>query len=150
MIENPYPLAFEVPPLGFRVSLPGCEPDSRVAAVVATSSWIRIQPRTPISVDVSGLVRSLPADLTTACPSTELSPMDAFLGKYLHGEKAVVFVSGDGSNVDGKAPAWLVELLSSVSVPVPFPGHSFDNVIQSFGLSHVKIKLPAEIGRAHV
>ena len=144
VIENPYPLAFEVPPLGFQVSLPGCEPDSRVAAVVATSSRIRIQPSTPIAVDVSGLVRSLPVGLTTVCPSTELSPMDSFLGKYLHGKKAVVFVSGDGSNVDGETPAWLVELLRSVSVPVPFPGHSFDNVIQSFGLSHVKIKLPAD------
>jgi len=113
-----------------------------VAAAVATSSQIEIKPNRAIAVNVSGLVQSLPADLTTICPNTHLSPMDAFLGSYLHGEEAVVYVSGDGSNVDGNSPAWLVELLSSVMVQVPFPGHTFDNIVQSFGLSHVNIKLP--------
>ena len=146
VIENPYPFAFGIPPLGFEVALPGCKRDSKIKTAGATSSEIDIKPKTDIVVDVAGLIRSLPAGLTAACPNNDLSPMDQFLGNYLHGEKAVVYVGGDGVNHDGRAPVWLVELLRSVTVPVPVPGHTFDNVVRSFGLSHVKIRLPGDSG----
>lgn len=145
-VDNPYPLKFDVPPLGFLISLPGCDVGSQIDTATVVSSEIHIKPKTNIEVDVSGVVRSLPAGLTSACPGTDLSPMDAFLGNYLHGQDAIVYVSGDGSGADDTAPAWLVELLHSITVPVPFPGHSFDNVIQSFSLSHVNIKLPSGEG----
>ncbi|KAI5854431.1 hypothetical protein BZA05DRAFT_443929 [Tricharina praecox] len=146
VIENPYPFAFDVSPLGFEVSLPGCKSDSHIKTASATSSQISIKPKTDIVVDVAGLIRSLPAGLTAVCPNNNLSPMDQFLGNYLHGQEAVVYVGGDGVNYGGRAPAWLVELLRSVTVPIPVPGNTFDNVVQSFGLSHVSIKLPGESG----
>jgi hypothetical protein len=42
----------------------------------------------------------------------------------------------------GDTPAWLAEILSSIAVPVPFPGRSFDNLIRSFSLTDVQFKLP--------
>jgi hypothetical protein len=143
-VDNPYPFALEVPPLGFQVSLPGCDAKSHILAATAISSEIIIEPQTDIMVNASGLVQSLPAKLVSACPGSDLSPMDMFLGHYLHGQEATVFVSGDGNNMEGRAPSWLIEMLHSVTVPVPFPGHTFDNVVQSFSLSHVNIKLPED------
>jgi len=148
VIENPYPFAFNVSPLGFEVSLPGCKSGSHIKTASATSSGISIKPKTDIVVDVASLIRSLPVDLTTICPNKSLSPIDRFLGSYLHGENAVVYVGGDGVNHEGRAPVWLVELLRSVTVPVPVPSHTSDNVVQSFGLSHVNIKLPGDSGGA--
>ncbi|KAI5812587.1 hypothetical protein BZA77DRAFT_138760 [Pyronema omphalodes] len=143
VIDNPYPFALSVPALGFKVSLPGCDASSRIPLAVAASSRIDVKPNTAITADVSGFLQSLPADLTKVCPKTNLSPMDTFIGQYLHGQTAVVYITGDQSMVGkGDAPEWLLELLSSVTVPVPVPGHTFDDVIQSFSLSNVNIKLP--------
>ena len=135
-----------MPPLEFLVSLPGCENNSHIAAVVASSAEIVIKSKTDILVDAYGLVSSIPKDLTTICPETNLSPMDAFLGNYLHNQRAIIYVSGNGVNKDHRAPGWLVDLLHSVTIPIPFPGHNFDNVIRSFGLSDVSIRLPGGDG----
>jgi hypothetical protein len=141
-LKNSFPLELDIPALGFLVSLPGCDGNSRLATAAATSSAISIRPRSDITMDFSGMIRSLPADLTAVCPDTRLSPMDAFLGPYLHGERVAVYVGGDGSNLNNGSPQWLVEFLHSVSLPVVVPGHTIENVIQSFNLSQVNIKLP--------
>ena len=75
--------------------------------------------------------------------------MDAFLDTYLHGNSSTVYVSGRGSKSISGAPSWLLDFLKSVIIPVPFPGHELDDMVESFGLSSVSIKLPdpdAELG----
>jgi hypothetical protein len=59
----------------------------------------------------------------------------------MHGEDATVFVRGRRL-ADYEAPEWLVDILSSITVPVPFPGRSFDNLIKDFSLTDVNFKLP--------
>jgi hypothetical protein len=67
--------------------------------------------------------------------------LDNFFKKYLGGETPTVFVRGQKQPVAG-TPGWISEILSSITVPVPFPGRSFDNLIRSFSLTDVHFTLP--------
>jgi hypothetical protein len=59
----------------------------------------------------------------------------------MHGNPASVFVRGS-SLPDGDTPRWIADVLSSVMLPVPFPGRSFGNLIRSFSLTNVHFELP--------
>lgn len=146
VVQNPYPVGFEAPPLGFVAYLPGCEAGSLLQLAAARSSTISIKPNRNINIDISATIQALSTNLTTICSDSQLSPLDVFLGNYLHGGDSTVYVSGDGANPFNKSPQWLVEFLHSVNLPVPLPGRNFDNVIRSFGLSHVNFKMPGGSG----
>ncbi|RPA90079.1 hypothetical protein L873DRAFT_1831812 [Choiromyces venosus 120613-1] len=142
VIQNPYPVEFDVPPLSFVILLSGCKADDLVNVATAETSHLSVEPKTDIGVDVHGIVRNIPEELVTACPGSHISPIDMFLGTYLHGKDTTVYIQGSqspGSN----APSWLLEFLQSITLPIPFPGHTFDNVVKSFSLSHVKFQLPS-------
>jgi hypothetical protein len=141
-MENPYNMQLSVPSLGFTVSLAGCEPGTLLKTAIATTPIIPIAPGKDIQMEVMAMVQSLPAELTNVCHHSRLSPMDQFLGTYLHGEETVIYVSGSGAHLGDDAPEWLVEFLETVTVPIPFPGHALDNVIDSFDLTDVNIDLP--------
>lgn len=141
IIQNRYPLEIEVPSLSFAILLSGCEMGDLVHVATAETSYLLVRPRTDIGLGVSGVIRTLPKDLITACPQSHKSPMDRFLGGYLHGKDTVVYVQGLPSPGSG-APIWLLEFLQSVTLPVPFPKYTFDNIVKSFSLSHVDFKLP--------
>lgn len=68
--------------------------------------------------------------------------MDNFLDSYLHGDSSTVYVSGNDHQDNSEAPKWLSAFLKNVTVPAPFPGHEFDNLVESIGLSRVKFKSP--------
>ncbi|KAL7269121.1 hypothetical protein RUND412_008231 [Rhizina undulata] len=143
-IENLYPLEFEVPSLRFLVLLPGCKADGLVNVATATTSRLEIKSKPEISVEVFGIIESIPDQLVTACPGSHQSPMDHFLEGYIHGSNTTIYVTGSGTqDLRSKAPEWLVELLHSMTVPTLVPSQSFDNVIKSFSLSQVKFRLPA-------
>jgi len=101
-----------------------------------------------VLVDANGLIRELPKSLTRTCPGTnpESSPLDMFFKKYLEGETATVYVRGQKAQgkqlAAPKVPGWLSDIISSVTVPVPFPGRSFDNLIRNFSLTDVHFTLP--------
>lgn len=140
-IENPFPLDFEIPSLSFTVLLPGCEAHDLVFVAIAETSHLFVRPKTDIDLDISAVIQNLPDSFINACPKSHTSPMDNFLGGYLHGNVTTVYARGTstpGSNV----PKWLMEFLQSVTFPVPFPGQAFDSVIKSFSLSNVKFRLP--------
>ena len=144
-MENPYSMQVSVPPLGFIVSLAGCEKGSLLKTAIASTPVIPVKPGNDLEVNVTAMVLSLPAELTKACHDSKLSPMDNFLGTYLHGQDTVVYVSGSGAQLGDDTPAWLIDFLESITVPIPFPGHALDNVINSFGLKDVDIDLPSPI-----
>ncbi len=139
---NPYPVSLDVPGLAFEILVPGCNPtDPTILIAAATTSRIVVRPQSAVLVDARGLIRDLPDSLTQLCPNSDSSPLDMIFKKYLGGEAATVFVRGQKQPA-GDTPGWLVDILSSITVPVPFPGRSFDNLIRSFSLADVNFKMP--------
>ncbi len=139
---NEYPVSVDVPELAFEILLPGCSPnDPYILVAAATTSPVAVRPRSDVVVSAHGLVKELPKSLTKLCPNSDSSPLDMLFKKYLGGEKATVFVRGQKEPALD-TPKWVTEILSSATVPVPFPGRSFDNLIRSFSLTDVHFTLP--------
>ena len=141
-VQNDSPLDLRVPPLGFGILVDNCLPtDPRIRVADASIKDLRIRPQQDVQISVSGLVRSLPDSLTSDCPGTLQSPLDALLQGYMHGEKTTVYVTGsDAPSSD--TPKWITDLISSVTVPVPVPGRSFGSLVRNFSLSDVHFSLP--------
>lgn len=140
-IQNPFPLDLEVSPLSFTVLLPGCETDDLVVVATAQTSRLVVKPATNIDLDISALIRNLPDTFIATCPKSHTSPMDNFLASYLRGSSNIIYVRGSASS-KSDAPAWLLEFLRSLTIPVPFPGHKLGTVIESLDLSNVQFRLP--------
>jgi hypothetical protein len=140
---NGYPVSFTVPPLGFEVLVPNCNPSEPYIKVGdATTTEIDVVPKANITANAKGIVHELSESLVRACPQTDSSPLDKFMKHYLNGENAEVYVRGK-STVDPNSPGWIGSLLEGVTVPVDFPGKSFDNFIRNFSLTDVNFKLPS-------
>lgn len=141
-VVNEYPINLVIPPLGFDILVPNCassDPYLRIAD--ATTSEVTVEPNSDVEVDVGGIVRQLPDAVTKACPNSDLSPLDILLGEYIHGQDATVYVRGSNSpNPD--TPSWITDIASSLTVPVPFPGHTFGDLIKNFSLSNVDFGFP--------
>ena len=138
-----YPITLAVPPLAFDILVQGCFPDEPYIMLAdARTKDIQILPKTDVNVDVNGLVRKLPDTLIQTCPETLKSPMDVLLGNYMNGKETTLYVRGSETPLPD-TPAWVSELMSSVTVPLPFPGHTFDNLIRNFSLANVHFGLPS-------
>ncbi|OHE97658.1 hypothetical protein CORC01_07073 [Colletotrichum orchidophilum] len=139
---NEFPVSLDVPELGFEVLVPNCNSfDPYILLADATTKPLSIKPRTDVTVNVSGIIRELPKSLTRVCPNSKSSPLDKFLDQYMHGEAATVYVRGR-KMPDSDTPEWVGDILSEITVPVPFPGQGFDNLIKSFSLTDVNFQLP--------
>jgi hypothetical protein len=141
-VTNDYAISLEIPSLGFDILVPNCaanQPHIRIAD--ATTGEITVQPHSAVNVDVGGIVRDLPDTLTKACPGSIYSPLDLLLGSYIHGNDTTIFVRGSNAPAP-TTPDWITEIISSVTVPVPFPGHSFDNLVKNFSLTDVHFGIP--------
>ena len=139
---NKYPIQVDVPELGFEVLVPDCgQSDPYILVADAVTRPVTIRPQSDVVLDVQGLVRELPESLTRECPDSKSSPLDLLLKQYLGGEAATVFVRGKKQS-DSETPDWLGEILASVTVPVPFPGRTFDNLIRNFSLADVHFTMP--------
>ena len=138
---NEYPISVDVPELAFDILVPGCDPAEPILVAAATTSRIAVRAHADVVVDALGIITEMPNSLTELCPNSDSSPLDMIFKKYIGGETATVLVRGQKQpTVD--IPSWLAEILSSVTVPVPFPGRSFDNLIRSFSLTDVHFQLP--------
>lgn len=141
-VSNSYSIQLTVPSLTFDTLLPNCSPeDPPILLASATTEKIQIHPRTDFQVNVHGVARQLPDPLITDCPNSELSPLDVFVGSYLHGEDTKVYIRGSTSQPPA-TPHWITELISSVTVPFPISGHTFDNLMKNFTLTNVHLSLP--------
>ncbi|KAK2047473.1 hypothetical protein LZ31DRAFT_551301 [Colletotrichum somersetense] len=139
---NEFPVSVDVPELGFEVLVPNCNSfDPYILLADATTKPFAIKPRSDVTVNVSGIIRKLPKSLTRVCPNSKSSPLDKFLGQYMRGEAATVYVRGR-KIPDSDTPDWVGDILSEITVPVPFPGQGFDNLIKSFSLTDVNFQLP--------
>lgn len=141
-VHNDFPVSLQVPSLGFEVLVPNCDSSlPSISVADATTDIIKVRANKDVKADAQGVIREIPESLTRACPYSRSSPLDEFMKHYLHGEDAQVFVRGKRSN-DSDTPEWISEILESITVPIEFPGRSFDSFIRNFSITDVDFKLP--------
>ena len=146
-VVNSYPVKLEIPPLGFDILVPACAVnDPYIRLADATTDAINIEPYSDVRVDVGGIIRELPQTLVKTCPHSHSSPLDLLLGDYIHGNDTTIFVRGSNAP-NGDTPEWITKIISSVTVPVPFPGHTFDNLIKNFSLTDTDFSFPDPFAR---
>lgn len=141
-VSNDYALQLAVPPLGFDILVPNCSPgDPYILVADATTDFVDVQPQEAAIVDVHGLIHKLPAELTTACPGKKDSPLDVIVANYIQGLQTTIYIRGaDAPSPD--TPSWIVDLMKSMTVPVPVTGHDFGQLIQNFTMTNVHFSLP--------
>lgn len=140
-VANKFPVDFKIPPLGFQLLVPGCLPRDYVTLADAATKPVHVEPKTNVIVNATGLIKQLPKEATTACPGTAQSPLDRFVGSYIKGNDSVVYVRGSRSPSE-KTPQWIVDLMTDIIVPVPFPGRSFGHLIKNFTMTNAHFDLP--------
>ncbi|CAJ2511121.1 Uu.00g067460.m01.CDS01 [Anthostomella pinea] len=139
---NEYPVELDIPELAFDILVPGCDiTDPYILVAEASTGEIHVEPHSDVAADVYGVIRGLPDSLTRACPHSSSSPLDMLLKQYMHGDPATLFVRGS-SHPDGETPKWIADILSSITLPVPFPGRTLDGLIRNFSLTDVHFTLP--------
>ncbi len=141
-LVNSYPIKLTIPPLGFDILVPNCAADDPYIGLAdATTGVIHVEPYSEVTVDVGGVVRDLPEPLLQTCPHSHSSPLDLLLGDYIRGNDTTIYVRGSNAP-DTDTPEWITKIISSVTVPVPFPGRTFDNLIKNFSLTDTDFNLP--------
>lgn len=140
--ENNYPIEVVIPPLAFEILVPNCGlNDPYIIVAAALTDPVGIRPHEPVVANAHGEIRELPESLTRLCPNSGSSPLDRILKDYIGGKSATVFVRGKKQQSLG-TPQWVDEVLSQVTVPIPFPGRTFDNLIHNFSLTDAHFSLP--------
>lgn len=141
-VKNEYPVEFAVPSLGFDILVQGCSPDQPYLRLAdAITEEVQVHPKKDVEVRVGGYLQKLPETLLATCPQTRKSPLDALLGEYIRGDDTTIYVRGS-SSPSGNTPDWVTALIQDITVPVPFPGKSFNNLIRNFSLADVHFALP--------
>ncbi|KFY91493.1 hypothetical protein V498_05431 [Pseudogymnoascus sp. VKM F-4517 (FW-2822)] len=142
VIDNHYPISLSIPPLQFDILVQNCDVvDPYIMLAEASTDLVNVQPESDIEVKAGGIIRELPGSLTKPCPSTTLSPLDVLVGEYMHGKDATIYVKGS-KNPSPETPTWISDLIAAITVPVPFPGRSFDGLVKNFTFADVHFGLP--------
>jgi len=142
-LTNDYPVTFTVPPLRVDLLVQDCSPEQPYIRLGdAATGEIHIESRKDVKVAVGGLIQKIPESLLATCPQTQKSPLDALLGDYIRGDETTIFVRGANGPLED-TPDWVTELMKSVTLPVPFPGKTFEGLIRNFSLADVHFSLPS-------
>ncbi|KAJ5655431.1 hypothetical protein N7507_007381 [Penicillium longicatenatum] len=137
------PVAITIPPLGFDILVPNCAPgDPYILAANAQSGEIHVKPNQLTNVSVHGQVNSLPEELTSVCPGQKGSPLDWLVSSYIKGVETTIYVRGADAP-SPQTPGWLVDLLRSVTIPLPFTNHALDNLVKNFTMADTHFSLPS-------
>lgn len=140
--SNDYPVDFTVPPLAFGILVDACaKNDPAIMVADALTKEIHVRPREKIIARVTGTVQRLPPVLIRDCPGSGKSPLDKLVGKYIHGNDTTIYVQGADSP-SPETPEWISQLLKSLTVPVPVPGHSLGHLIKNFSMTDTHFGLP--------
>jgi hypothetical protein len=140
--HNPYPVSLNTPVLGFEILVAGCDPiDPYIVVADANLDVVMVRPQSDVEAEVHGIVQNIPDALIHVCPNSKWSPLDDFLRRYMGGETATVFVRSKRLP-ESDMPTWMADILAGITIPVPFPGRSFDNMIRNFSLADVDLTMP--------
>ncbi|EPQ62508.1 Bgt-863 [Blumeria graminis f. sp. tritici] len=139
--KNDYNIEIEIPSLEIEVLVPGCGKEDYIRLLYAKSNPIHVDPQSQIHIIVDGMMKKLPASLMESCPKSTLSPLDALMWKYIHGYGITTLVRGT-KHPDKQAPNWLVELLSSITVPLTFPSLNMSKNFGNFSIKDMEFHLP--------
>jgi Protein of unknown function (DUF3712) len=141
-VLNDYPVSFDIPSLRFDILVPNCLPDQEYLFLGdAKTETTHVSPKQFVNLNVTGTIKHLAEKLTAACPMSNTSPLDAILADYLKGKDTTIYVRG-GSRQVAETPSWIADLIRDTTVPLPLPGHPFDNLIRNFSLADVHFSLP--------
>ncbi|KAK2749596.1 hypothetical protein FQN57_005818 [Myotisia sp. PD_48] len=141
-VLNNYPIQLTVPSSQFDILVPNCAPGEEYILVAnATTESVDLQPHKSALVSIHGLAYEIPAALTSVCPGKASSPLDLLLRKYIHGSETRLYVRGKTFE-SSTYPQWLQELLSSVTIPVPFTSHGLSRLVKRFSMKNVHFDLP--------
>ncbi|KAJ5105442.1 hypothetical protein NUU61_002789 [Penicillium alfredii] len=136
------PVSLKAPGLGFEILVPNCSPgDPYILVANAKTAEVQIQPGQASNVSVGGIIRKLPEELTSTCPGEEGSPLDFLVSSYIQGRETTIYVRGADAPLFN-TPAWIVDLLRRVTVPLPVTGHALDNLVKNFTMSDTHFSLP--------
>ncbi|KAF2471513.1 uncharacterized protein BDR25DRAFT_393166 [Lindgomyces ingoldianus] len=142
LVTNEYPVDFSIPPVSVDVLVDGCVPsDPYIMVGTAATERVHVEPKVDMQVNVTGKVESLPEELTAECPNSLKSPLDSFIGNYMHGEGSTVYIKCC-KFPDPETPDWTRALLRDITVPVPFAGRDMGNLIKNFSLDDVHFSFP--------
>jgi hypothetical protein len=142
VVQNDFPVQITLPPVAVDVGIEGCSAsDKHIMVGTAQTGYLDIKPNSDIKVDVTGNVDKLSDPLTEVCPNSAKSPLDAFLGDYMKGQDATIYINCC-KFPDPATPDWARELLKDITVPVPFAGKSMGNLIKNFSLADMHFSLP--------
>ncbi|KAL6158489.1 hypothetical protein ACJBU6_02601 [Exserohilum turcicum] len=141
VVKNDFPVEITLPPVAVDVGIEGCSADKHLMVGTAQTGELHVRPNSNVQVDVGANVEKLSEPLTQVCPNTAKSPLDAFLGDYMKGEDATIYINCC-KFPDPATPDWARELLKDITVPVPFAGKSMGNLIKNFSLADMHFSLP--------
>ena len=136
---NNYPISFSIPELAFELLVPNCQPSGPIPVATAHTKPFDIRAKSRVEVEVRGFVEEIPNPLVQQCPHSSSSPLDMFLDRYMHGQEATVYIRGGKQT---SVPDWVGDILSSMTIPFPFPGRSLDGLLKEFSLEDVDFTLP--------
>lgn len=136
------PAEVNLPPIALSILVPGCtNDDSLLMLADATSPSIHVTPQEDLALNVTAFVRRLSEPLLQPCSMSQRSPLDSLLQDYIHGQDTTVFVRASDSP-NPLTPSWLTELVSGITIGIPFPGHSLGHLVKNFSMTDVHFSLP--------
>jgi hypothetical protein len=136
------PVALTIPALEFAVFVPNCSPgDPYILVADAKTAEVQIRPDAPTVINAQGLINQLPDELTKTCPGGNGSPLDFLVSNYVQGLQSTIYVRGADSPSTA-TPAWIADLLRSVTVPLPFAGNPLDDLMKNFTMTDTHFSLP--------
>ena len=142
VVTNDFPVQLTLPPVAVDVLIDGCSPsDKHISVGTAQTGALEIKPKSDVEINVTGNVEKLSDPLTNVCPDSAKSPLDAFLGDYMKGDDATIYINCC-KFPDPATPSWASDLLKDITVPVPFAGRDMGNLIKNFSLADVHFHLP--------
>jgi hypothetical protein len=141
VIVNDFPVELTLPPVSVDVLIDGCSSKKQIFVGTAETAELQVKPKTDIQVNVTGNVEHLSDSLTQVCPNTAKSPLDSFIGDYMKGDEATIYINCCNFP-DPNTPGWARDLLKGITVPVPFTGHSMGNLVKNFSMADMHFSLP--------
>lgn len=141
-VNNDYPVDLMMPPLNFDIFVDNCSPNEPYIKLAdARTPSIHLEPKKDLNLKVVGLIRNLPDAILKVCPKTQRSSLDSILSDYIRGDDSTVYVRGS-STPSKETPKWMADLMSQLTIPLPFPGHAFGHLVKDFQLQNVRFELP--------